>query len=434
VPADGIKIVPFLTAESSPESVQKLTELIGVFEEANPDIRIELQLTSADAKASRIISNMAVGAELGIFDVDRARAAEFINAGFLLPLNSIVDDVGVENFIPGSLLYWPWDNNLYLFPADLSAETLHWRTDLFEAAGLPEPDTYERILEASERLNGQDGVAGNGWNSSNNSSPNRFSAFLWQNCGDYFDKSGEVALDRPGSLQAVKDYAELNKYAPEGSESWGAIDPLNAYVAGRIAMTNFTGRLGYSLGTNAPDIAAVTAIREARVSRGGQGPLAVYGAVTAYAIGSTVKYPDEAKKFLQFLLTGENLLQYAMGVPGHLAPSIKAIQDQVLEQDNPYVKEHRDWIELTFKATTYFNEQTQNMGSITEDCKFEKSLVPMPWSSRLFGSPPAIATMLQKIALENQPIEQAHADAVATFQREMESWKAENDWFTPISE
>jgi multiple sugar transport system substrate-binding protein len=427
--AQDRKIVPFLTAESSPESVAQILDLIAKFEEQNPDIGIELQLTSNDNRASRIINSVSVGDELGIFEIERRLVPDFTQAGYLLPLDSIVDNIGVDKFIPGSLLYWPFDGHLYQFTSDLSAGTLYWRTDLFEEAGLAEPDSYERLLEASERLDGQNGVSGNAFEASNNGGVQRFVTFLWQNCGDFYTKEGDLAFDREGSRQAVEDYAALNQYTPNGSHSWGNLDPINAYAAGRVAMALFPGRLGYQVATNAPDIAKVTGNREARVARGGEGPRVVYGAVTSYAIGSTVRHPEEAKKFLEYLFTGDQLLQYAMGVPGHIAPAIKSVQAEMLEQDNPYIKEHRDWVETILEATTYFNAEAQNMGSITEECAFDKSLVPMPWSSRVMGQAPLTSTMFQRIALQDVPVEEAYAEAVEAFQSEMEAWRSENPWF-----
>jgi multiple sugar transport system substrate-binding protein len=423
------KIVPFLTAESSPEAVQQILDLIANFEEQNPDIGIELQLMSNDIRAARIINSIAVGDELGIFEIERRLVPDFTQAGYLLPLDSIVENVGEENFISGSLLYWPFDGHLYQFTSDLSAGTLYWREDLFEEAGLAEPDSYERLLEASERLHGQNGVSGNAFEASNNGGVQRFVTFLWQNCGDFYTKEGDLAFDRDGSRQAVEDYAALNQYTPSGSHSWGALDPINAYAAGRVGMALFPGRLGYQIATNAPDIAEVTGNREARVARGGEGPRVVYGAVTSYAIGSNVRHPEEAKKFLEYLFTGDQLLQYAMGVPGHIAPAIKSVQAQMLEQDNPYIQNHRDWVETILEATTYFNAEAQNMGSITEECEFEKSLVPMPWSSRVMGQSPVTSTMFQRIQLQDTPVDEAYADAVETFRSEMEAWKAENPWF-----
>lgn len=426
--AQDRKIVPFLTAESSPESVTQLLALIEEFEEANPDIGIELQLTSNDNRGPRIINSVSVGDELGIFEIERRLVPDFTRAGYLLPLDSIVEEIGVDKFIPGSLLYWPWDGNLYQFTSDLSAATLYWRKDLFEEAGLAEPDSYERLLEASQKLHGQDNVSGNAFESSNRGGVQRFVTFLWQNCGDFYTKDGEMAFDREGSKQAVEDYAELNKYAPDGNHSWGSLDAVSAFAAGRVAMALFPGRLGYQVGTKAPDIAEVTGNREARVARGGEGPRVVYGAVTSYSIGSTVKHPEEAKRFLKFLFTGKPLLDYAMGVPGHIAPAIKEVQAEMLEQDNPYIKEHRDWVETILEATTYFNAEAQNMGSITDECEFKKSLVPMPWSSRVMGREPITSKMFQTIALEGTSVEDAYNAAVDSFRSEMEAWKEENGW------
>jgi hypothetical protein len=95
------------------------------------------------------------------------------------------------------------------------------------------------------------------------------------------------------------------------------------------------------------------------------------------------------------------------------------------------VKEYRDWIELIFEATTYANHEVQNMGSITEDCRFEKSMVPMPWSSRVMGQEPVVSRMLQEVALQDRPVDEAYQAAVERFRTEMETWKKENDWFTP---
>jgi multiple sugar transport system substrate-binding protein len=429
--AQDKKRVPFLTAESSPEAVEQLNKLIDGFEAENPDIDVELQLMSNDERMARAINAVAVGEELGIFEIERRLVPDFTRAGYLLQLDNIVEEIGVEKFIPGSLLYWPWDGHLYQLTADLSGSPLYWRKDLFEEAGLAEPDSFERMLEASERLHGQNGVSGNALESSNNGAVQRFVTFLWQNCGDFYTKTGELAFDRPGAKQAAEDYAALNKYAPPGNHSWGNLDPVNAYVAGRVAIALFPGRLAYQVGSNAPDIAKVTGLREARVARGGKGPRVAYGAVTGYAIGSTVEHPEEAKRFLKYLLSGQPLLDYAMAVPGHNAPPIKEIQAQVLEQDDPYVKEHRDWIELIFEAVTYANHEVQNMGSITDDCRFEKSMVPMPWSARVMGQEPVVSRMLQEVSLQGRPIDEAYQDAAARFQSEMEAWKAENTWFTP---
>jgi len=425
------KVVPFLTAENSPEAVAQINKLIEQFEAENPDITVDLQLMSNDDRMARAINAVAVGDELGIFEIERRLVPDFTKAGYLLQLDSIVEEIGVEKFIPGSLLYWPWDGHLYQFTSDLSGGTLYWRKDLFEAAGLAEPDSYERLLEASEKLHDPNGVSGNAFESSNDGGVQRFVTFLWQNCGDFYTKDGELAFDRPGAKQAVEDYAALNQYAPSGNHSWGSRDPVHAYTAGRVAMALYPGRLGFEVATNAPDIAKNTGNREARVARGGKGPRVVYGAVTSYAIGSTVRHPEEAKKFLKFLFTGQPMIEYAMGVPGHVAPALKDVQAQVLEQDHPYIKEYRDWVELILEATTYANHEAQNMGSITEQCEFKKSLVPMPWSSLVMGQAPVVSTMFQKIDLQDVPVEDAYQEAVEAHRTAMETWKAENDWQKP---
>jgi multiple sugar transport system substrate-binding protein len=375
---------------------------------------------------------VATGEELGVFEIPRPLVPDLTQAGYLLQLDSIATEIGLDKFIPGSLLYWPWDGHLYQFTSDLSATTLYWRKDLFQSAGLAEPDSYERILEAAHKLNNQGGASGIAVETSNGGAPTRFVNFLWQNGGDFYTRDGRLAFDRPGTKQAVEDYAALLRYAPAGNHSWGSLEATNVYSAGRAAIAIFPGRLGYVVGTNAPNIAKNTGNREARVARGAKGPRVVYGAVTSYSIGSNVKHPEEAKKFLKFMLTGDRLVKYALGVPSHIAPAIKDVQAQVLQADHPYIKEYNDWVKLTFEATTYFNHEVQNMGSIKDDGTFDKSYVPMPWGSRVLGSQPILATMLQRIALENVPVETAYNQAVEGHRTEMEKWKQDNPgWKAP---
>jgi hypothetical protein len=77
------------------------------------------------------------------------------------------------------------------------------------------------------------------------------------------------------------------------------------------------------------------------------------------------------------------------------------------------------------------NAEAQNMGSITEDCRFEKSLVPMPWSSRVMGQQPVVSTLFQKIDLQDMPVEEAYQEAVEAHRTAMEEWKAENPEWEP---
>lgn len=430
--AGDIKVVPFLTAENSPEAVTQITAIIEEFEAQNPGVAIELQLTSNDNRAARIINSAAVGDELGLFEIERRWVPDFVQAGWLLELDEIVNDIGQEKFIPGSMLYWPWDGHLYQYTSDLSAASMFYRTDLFDAAGLGTPDSYERLLEASQALHGQDGVSGNAFEESNDGGVQRFTSFLWQNCGDFYNADGTLAFDREGAKTAVEQYAELNKYTPEDSFSWGSRDPVNSYVAGRVAMSLYPARLAFEVASNAPDIAAVTGMIEPRVASNGEGPRTFYGAVTSFSIGSTVKHPAEARKFLEFIFTGENMVNFALGAPGHVVPPNKDDQAALLAADHWYVDEYQDWMQKAVESTVHFNHEAQNMGSIKEDCTFEKSLVPMPWSSRVMGQAPVVTTMFQKISLEGVSVDQAYDEAVEAFRTEAEDWQDANPWFEPV--
>jgi hypothetical protein len=55
----------------------------------------------------------------------------------------------------------------------------------------------------------------------------------------------------------------------------------------------------------------------------------------------------------------------------------------------------------------------------------------MPWSNRVMGRSPKLATMFQRILLENVPVETAYQQSIEEHRSEMEAWKQENPWWKP---
>ena len=414
---DSPKVIPFFTTESDPEQLQVLQELITEYQAAHPGVEVDIIFASPASRGRRLLTALASGADLGIFEVEPALMPQWVNAGYLLPLEDVVQNIGVDDFVEGSL--YRQNGNVYAIPYAISVYGLWIRKDLFEQAGIPIPENYDDLLTASRRLTRGD-VYGIALPAGQNiASVNYFSIFLWQNNADYFTCNGNVAFGQPEALEAVKRWAALTAYAPPGYNTWGYGEQIESFLNGRVAMAIYGGRLGVQLHDTRPELMDKVTVIFPPV---GEQP-ATLGVWSRFAIAASTKNQNEAKDFLQWLASGDRLLRYDMTLPGHMIPSLKSVRAQSLDISDPYIAAHHDWLELFYGWSTSVRHPAMYMGA------FGSEAAP-PWAWEVFGTPGVIDTMLQQITLGADP-ESAWQDAVVQMESTVATWKSMHPEWSP---
>ncbi len=178
---------------------------------------------------------------------------DWVEAGYLTPLTDIVDNIGRNDYVAGSLFEHAGRDvtQCRTPPAFMGCGCVRIFSPSYD---LPMPETYEEILEIAETVtDGQMyGIALPA--GQNIASVNYFSTLLWQNGADYFTCDGEVAFGSPLALDAVEKWAALLKYAPPGVVTWGYGEQIEAFLRGRVAMAMYAGRLGVNLMEQAPEL------------------------------------------------------------------------------------------------------------------------------------------------------------------------------------
>ena len=427
----GIKVIPFLTNESDPESVAIFQDVFAEFSEENPDITIDLVIGGHGDIGQRVVAAASVGADLGVITVPPRDLQDFIQAGHLMPLDDMVEDLGADQFKSGVLLRGD-DGHVYAIGYAGGVQGTLWvRTDLLSEAGLEPPTTYNELLEAAEALT-KDNIYGIGLPvGPDGATGYRFNNFVYQNCGDYFDTQGNLVFDKPQVLEAVKRYVELVQYAPPDVTGWSWFDGLDAFLSGRIAMHPYGGRLGVNLARVNPDIRANTQVVFLPV---GEDTKAIQASYDYLSVFSGTPYPDEAKEFLKFFFTGDRLARFELTVPGHLIPPTDDMADTILNSDNEYVVNYRTDVETLFGAANFGASPEVNMGAVnTDTCEFDAIYNPMPWASEIFARTPTItAEMLQRIVVTNEAPETAWEWAYTEMERIADEWKAANPDWKPV--
>lgn len=415
------KIIPFFTTENDPNQIAFMQSMIAKYQAEHPNVEVDVTIAWSSERGRRLLSALASGADLGIFEVEPTLMPRWVDSGYLLPLNDIVTNIGANDFVEGSL--YQQDGNVYAVPYAVSVYGLWVRTDLLEQAGLPIPKTFDEVLKAARILT-KDGLYGIALPAGQNiAAVNYFSIFLWQNGGDYFSCNGDVVFGQPQVLEAVKRWAELAQYAPPGYSTWSYREQIDAFLNQRVAMSMYGGRLGVQLEETHPELSdKVTVIfppfGEEKVT---------LGVWNRFAIAAGTKNQQEAKDFLQWLINGDQLLEYDLTVPGHMIPLLKSTRQKALTSPDPFTRKHPDWVQSFYDWYAYANHPAMNMGSVSNG-QFKRSNVVPPWAWEVFGTPGIVDTMLQSIA-NGRDIESAWQDAVAAMDQTVTEWKiAHPDW------
>jgi multiple sugar transport system substrate-binding protein len=124
----------------------------------NPDVEVQIVVSPFTEHYQRIATSLASdSSEFDVFVFDAALMGQSYPK--LQPLNDLFETDpewrdyylgGVPEEYRGS---WDWDGVPYSVVHDANAMMAWWRTDIFEQEGLPEPTTFEIMLENARALN-----------------------------------------------------------------------------------------------------------------------------------------------------------------------------------------------------------------------------------------------------------------------------------------
>jgi multiple sugar transport system substrate-binding protein len=425
----GPRTITFFTTEADPPQLEILGEIIDEYNEMHPDVFIDVVTGTPATRANRITTLLAAGADAGIFELEAAFTNAWAEAGYLLPLTDIFENIGgVDEYVPAS--YFETDE-VYGLPYATSVYGLWIRTDLFEAAGIAPPTNYDEVLAAAEALTDPDaGVYGISICGTTNCSVNLSSTLLWQQGVDYYSPEGELTFDSPAALAAVEKWAALAEFAPPGFEAYSWGDQITAYVTGNAAMSVYAGRMGPRMADQAPHLEDVSNIIRLPWQSADGGPYVTYGSWSRLAISAGTEYPETAKDFLQFMLSGDRLARYDATVIGHMVPPTKSVAAMLESWDSDYANNHSDWLAFFNQNAEFTNHPANNMGSVV-DGVFDKQDYGPPWAGPIFSSGGIIDTMYQNIYIGGVSVEDAWSEAVELMTVVKDEWLVDHPEWTP---
>lgn len=282
------------------------------FEEENPNIHINVELTPWDQYWTKLQAAATGGNLPDVMWMHPEQVYTYARGGMLMDLTPMTEDgsVDTEKYPSNVVDGFRVDEKLYAVPKDYSTFALAYNKDLFDAAGLAYPDDtwdWNTLKDAAAKLTDKDkGVYGLCVEYNTNDAAYHY---IWQNKGDIINKDETKSMwDDPNTVDAIKymvDFIEkgysptMEDFANTTSDSYFESGNAAMKVAGSWMLTTYDTfpDLHY-------DVAPLPKGKVRADLCGGMG----------YSIAANTAYPEEAKKFVEFLGGEEgNLIQCQSG-------------------------------------------------------------------------------------------------------------------------
>jgi multiple sugar transport system substrate-binding protein len=241
--------------------------------------------------------------------------------------NEVVDRLGRDTFSQRSLKLLDFKGKAAAVPSDGWGQLLVYRKDLFSAAGLEAPDSFDKIQAAAAKLN-KPGMAGIvlATTPGDEFTQQSFEGFALADGCQLTDSGGKVTLDSPNCVDAIRFYTDLaKKYSVKGNQD---VDSTRAtYFAGKAAMVVWSPFiLDEMAGLRKDALPSCPQCRQdpaylAKNSglvtsiQGPQGQPAQYGELTTWAISDSA-HKASAQRFAEYMLSDGYLGWLALSPEG----------------------------------------------------------------------------------------------------------------------
>ena len=301
---------------SSPDEGEALTQALLGFPVQYPNVAVDYKPIAGDYRAV-MITKIASGEVPDLFYVNAEYAGEWIDEGFLAPLDEYIEKSGFDTsqFFDGyASIFKGKDGKTYGFPKDGNTIGMAYNTALVSTP----PTTMDELVAAATALKGKDGIDAP---ICLNPGLDRGLAFLYAQGGSIVSEDGtKEQISSPESAAAVQWYMDLfknglGKTAADMGSGWCG----EALGKGQVAFAFEGGWLDPFMTSTFPDIKYTWG----EVPTGSSGSPVTISYTVSYSIGADSKNKDQAFVLLSYLAGPDGMEKWTAG--GVALPSRKDV-------------------------------------------------------------------------------------------------------------
>ena len=281
--------------------------LIEQFEQANPDIDIQLTTTTWEDHQSRIQAAFVAGTLPDILYVWDADVQGFYLQGITQEINDYWEAVGEENFSESDQITSSVDDNYVGVPIFSIPHVLYYRIDLFEQAGIAPPQTIEELVAAAEALT-TDEVKGFNIYSRGLDAYNLMNLMITNGAHPLSEDLQTCTFVTPEMIEVLEVIKTINDngWTPDGWTAWNMDDARLVFAAGETAMEFGSTSFLNVLVNDYPEL--LDKVGAVPIPSGGAAGTGWSGS-SKYAL-TTSADREVSLRFLEFMFQPENYAQW----------------------------------------------------------------------------------------------------------------------------
>ncbi|HIQ09322.1 MAG TPA: extracellular solute-binding protein [Anaerolineaceae bacterium] len=332
-------VIEFWTTDNEEERVKRYEEVAARYMADHPDVEIRIVPIDEATISQRIATAQAANRLPDIVRMGVERVAAFAADGILDEdlATKAIQAVGEDDFRAGPLrmVTDPATGKYAAVPFDGWIQAIWYRKDIFDQLGLKPPITWDDINAACDALPGTDNLLYAlvlPTDPGQNYPHQVFEQVAMSNDAWPFDENGNVTMNSPNMVEALRFYTGLQRCAMPGPQYWrGAREAYELDQSGMLFYSTYImDDLVEGSGTEGggkiqlavPDLAKKTGF--APVMQGPNGE-ATYGQLVTLGI---MKGADPvAVDVVKFFLTGQNYLDILALAPFGKVPVLKSAVD-----------------------------------------------------------------------------------------------------------
>jgi multiple sugar transport system substrate-binding protein len=245
----------------------------------------------------------------------------------LLDVTELADYLGGKygGWYDGPKSYATRDGKFVGLPLATIGNAVVYRKSLVKAAGFDEfpkdTDGFLKLVQALKKNGlGAGFTHGHGVGDGNNYAH----WLLWSHGGKMVDEQGNVAINSPETLEAVKYASELYKNFVPGTESWLDVNNNRAFLANQVSVIA-NGVSAYYAAKKDPALAEIAAdIGTTNLPVGKSGQDIELHQVTTAVIFKYTKYPKAAMAYLQYMFEQPQMDAWIESSSAYCCQTLKA--------------------------------------------------------------------------------------------------------------
>ncbi len=229
VPAEPVEktVVEFWTTDNEADRVDAYEAVAARYMEMHPEVEIRIVPIEEGGITQRIATAQAANRLPDIVRMGVERVAAFAADGILDEdaAMATIDSIGLDDFRAGPLAMVtdPATGNYAAIPYDGWIQAIWYRKDVFDAAGLNAPISWDDIQAACETLPGTGNLLYGitlGTDPGQNYGQQIFEQVAISNNAWPFDADGNVTMNTPEMIAALDFYTGLQDCAAPGPQYW----------------------------------------------------------------------------------------------------------------------------------------------------------------------------------------------------------------------